>query len=116
VLPGPPYKPLRWLRGVSFLAGKAGRALYEQTGKRLIPLIYIMLLCAILQAPTVDHFTAQEADYMARVDVNKVTRAMRFHGTPSATFDHTTGELYFERDGQRCRLYTEAFLEREGIE
>ena len=39
----------------------------------------------------------------------KVKSAMQFHGDRFSTFSDSDGILWFKRDGQVCRLYTDAF-------
>ena len=51
--------------------------------------------------------TKQVAGYVAS---KKVKAAMRYHGIGFAESD-SAGVLWFRRDGQKCRLYTQAFMD-----
>ena len=55
-----------------------------------------------------------EPQYIAEVAPRLVHRAHLYHGIQFSTLDHATGEWHFYRDGKRCRLFTEAFWQREG--
>jgi len=49
----------------------------------------------------------QAAGYVAS---KKVKAAFRYHGIGFAESD-SAGILWFQRDGQKCRLYTQAFMD-----
>ena len=51
--------------------------------------------------------TKQVAGYVAS---KKVKAAMQYHGIGFAESD-TNSNLWFWRDGQKCRLYTQAFMD-----
>ncbi len=51
--------------------------------------------------------TKQVAGYVAS---KKVKAAMQYHGIGFAESD-SAGILWFRRDGQKCRLYTQAFID-----
>ena len=55
-----------------------------------------------------------EPPQIAAVAPRLVHRAHLYHGIQFSTLDHATGERYFVRDGQRCRLFTDAFWKEVG--
>lgn len=57
---------------------------------------------------------AVEPVYIADVAPRLVHRAHMFHGISFSTLDHDTGERWFERNGKRCPLFTDAFWKKEG--
>jgi len=52
-------------------------------------------------------------DQYGIVTDKKELAARRFHGI-SAWYEEPDGRLYFERDGQTCKLYTNAFKKKWG--
>lgn len=55
-----------------------------------------------------------EPQFIAEVAPRLVHRAHLYHGIDYSTLDHATGERWFERNGKRCPLFTDAFWQREG--
>ena len=73
--------------------------------------VLLVLIAICLLAVTV--LARPEPTYIAEVAPRLVHRAHLFHGINYSTFDHQTGERWFERNGQRCPLFTEAFWQKE---
>jgi hypothetical protein len=66
----------------------------------------VALLLHVLARPV-------ESQFIAEVAPRLVHRAHLYHGIDYSTLDHSTGDRYFERDGRRCPLFTDAFWKRE---
>ena len=51
-----------------------------------------------------------EYEICAVVEDPAIRYAHAYHGILASTYNHTTGDRYFYRDGKKCSLFSEAML------
>ena len=71
--------------------------------KGIVFLIGSLLLISTTVAP------ATPPEWVARLAPEIIKRAHKYHGINESVMD-SEGRLYFWRDGKRCNLFTEGFL------
>ena len=73
----------------------------------MIPLItYFFVVASIVTALA---SPAEPIDHTVSI---KVRAAMKYHGILFSSRDEQTKKCWFVRDGKKCSLFTEAFLDR----
>ena len=73
----------------------------------MIPLAtYFFVVASIVKALA---SPVEPIDYTVSL---KVRAAMKYHGILFSTRDEQTKKCWFVRDGQKCSLFTKAFLDR----
>ena len=68
----------------------------------------LILILFLLALPVTSQPEPEESELICRVAPDIIKRAHKYHGIDTSIM--VDGKLYFWRDGKRCKLFTEGFL------
>lgn len=72
----------------------------------------ILAIALILATPATSQQVQDNGGLIARVAPDIIKKAHRYHGI-SESIMGSEGRLYFWRDGKKCKLFTNDFLDKE---